>query len=359
MKAAVLHEGAEHLTVEDIDVSAVGPREVLIETAAAGLCHSDLYHLRGVFDIARPTILGHESAGTVLEVGSEVSDLCPGDHVITSLSPFCGRCDRCLAGRSHLCSGAHAKRSASEPPRLSQGPSEVHQFLNVSSFAEQLLVHETATVKIDQSMPLTLAALVGCGVTTGMGAVFNTAAVRPGQTVAVIGCGGIGLSAVQAARIAGASRVIAVDLQDDKLQVAQTIGATEVLNAGDGNVGDMLKDLTHGGVDHCIEAVGSPRTAQTALEALTVGGTATIVGLMPAGQTFQVQGRLLLDDRKLQGCYVGGENHRLAMPRYVDMYLSGQLLLAEMVSSRIALDGIDAAFRSMEEGHALRDLVIF
>lgn len=359
MKAAILNEGAASLTVEDVDVSAVGAHEVLIQTAAAGLCHSDLYHLRGVFDIPRPTILGHESAGTVLQVGSEVRDLSAGDHVITSLSPFCGRCERCLAGRSHLCRGAHAQRSTTEAPRLSRAGSEVHQFLNVSSFAEQLLVHETATVKIDRAMPLALAALIGCGVTTGMGAVFNTAKVRPGETVAVIGCGGIGLSAIQAARVAGASRVFAVDLQTDKLQVAQKLGATDVLNAGDGDVGEALKDLTGGGVDHCVEAVGSPRTAETALKTLAVGGTATIVGLMPGGQTFPVQGRLLLDDRKLQGCYMGGANHRLVMPRYVEMYLAGRLLLDEMVSSRISLDGIDAAFQSMEEGHALRDLVVF
>jgi S-(hydroxymethyl)glutathione dehydrogenase/alcohol dehydrogenase len=359
MKAAVLHEGAERLRVEDVDVGRVGPHELLIATAAAGLCHSDLYHLRGVFDIPRPTILGHESAGVVLEVGGEVEGFAPGDHVITCLTAPCGRCDRCLGGRAHLCAATHAPRAAGEPPRLHRGGTEVHQFLNVSSFAEQLLVHETAAVRIAPEMPLDLAALLGCGVTTGLGAVFNRAMVRPGETVAVIGCGGIGLSAIQGARLAGAARIIAVDRQVEKHAVAARLGATDFVDAGAGDVAAAIRALTDGGVDHCIEAVGAPATATAAVESLGVGGTATIVGLMPAGTTFPVQGRLLLDDRRIQGAYMGAEHFRIAMPRYVELYLSGRLLLEEMVSSRIGLEDIDDAFASMEAGHALRDLVVF
>ena len=359
MKAAVLHDNMENLRVEDVSVGAVGPNELLIQTAAAGLCHSDLYHLRGVFEIPRPTVIGHESAGVVVEVGSEVSDFGPGDHVITCLSAFCGRCNMCLSGRSYLCPGNHSVRGPNEPPRLSQDGRKVHQFLNVSSFAEQLLVHESAAVRINEAMPLDLAALIGCGVTTGLGAVLNKAAVRPGDKVAVIGCGGIGLSAVQGARIAGATQIVAVDMNARKLEAAKVVGASDVIDATGIDTAEAIREISGGGVDHCIEAVGGAATASAALESLAVGGAATIVGLMPGGKTFPVQGRLLLDDRRLQGSYMGSENFRVAMPKYVDMYLDGRLLLEEMVSSRIGLGDIDDGFRSMEDGSALRDLVIF
>jgi S-(hydroxymethyl)glutathione dehydrogenase/alcohol dehydrogenase len=359
MKAAVLHDVTDELVIEDVDVDEPGPNEILIATAAAGLCHSDLYHLRGVFDIPRPTILGHESAGVVERVGTQVTEFAPGDHVITCLTASCGACTRCLSGRSHLCDGSRSTRPTASRSRLSQGDSDVHQFLNVSSFAERLLVHESAAVRITKEMPLDLAALIGCAVTTGMGAVINRGQVRPGQTVTVIGCGGIGLSAIQGARLSGAARIVAVDLNHSKLETATIMGATDVLSGDCDDIAAAIRDLTDGGVDHCFEAVGSPATATAALECLAVGGTATIVGLMPAGKTFAVQGRLLLDDRRLQGSYMGSLNFRLAMPMYVDMFLQGRLLLEEMVSSRIGLTGINDAFESMERGNALRDLVIF
>ncbi|WP_275233078.1 zinc-binding dehydrogenase [Rhodococcus qingshengii] len=208
-------------------------------------------------------------------------------------------------------------------------------------------------------MPLELAALIGCGVTTGMGAVMNRARVEPGQAVAVIGCGGIGISAIQAARISGASRIIAIDLNRDKLDAAKSFGATDTIDGNGVDVSAAIRELTDGGVDHAIEAAGSPRTATAAVESLGIGGTATIVGLMPAGTTFPVQGRLLLDDRRVQGAYMGAMNFRLAMPKYVEMFLDGRLMLEEMVSARIGLDGLNESFRSMEKGENLRDIVVF
>lgn len=360
MKAAVLESGQTTLTIQEVTLGDVGPHEVLIRTVAAGLCHSDLYHLDGVFEIPRPSVLGHESAGVVVEVGSAVDDFAPGDHVITCLATFCGRCERCLEGRSYLCESAPSQRQSGQEPRITREGNEVHQFLNVSSFAETLLVHETAVVKIDERMPLDLAALLGCGVTTGLGAVFNKAEVKPGQSVVVMGCGGIGLSAIQGARIAGASEIIAVDLNSDKLRVAERLGATKTLvPQADGDLAEQIRAIHPGGVDHSIEAVGSAVTATAALECLAVGGTATIVGLMPAGRTFPVQGRLLLDDRKLQGAYMGAQNFRIAMPRYVQMYLDGRLNLEDMVSSRITLEQVNDGFDSMRRGEALRDLIIF
>ena len=360
MKAAVLEAERTELTIRDVDIDRPGPHEVLIRTVAAGLCHSDLYHLDGVFEIPRPSVLGHESAGIVEAVGSEVTDFNAGDHVITCLATFCGRCDRCLGGRSYLCERAESNRRAGEAPRLSSNGAEMHQFLNVSSFAEQLLVHESAVVRIDERMPLDLAALIGCGVTTGLGAVFNKAEVRPGQSVVVIGCGGIGLSAIQGARIAGASEIIAVDLNADKLGVAQKLGATKVLAPDPAHdTAEQIRAIASGNIDHALEAVGAAATAAAAFECLGVGGTATIVGLMPAGRTFPVQGRMLLDDRKLQGAYMGAQNFRLAMPRYVEMYLDGRLNLEDMVSSRIELEDVNRGFDAMRKGEALRDLIMF
>ncbi len=360
MKAAVFEEGRSDLIIQDVEVGEVGPREVLIRTVAAGLCHSDLNHLNGVFDIPRPSVLGHESAGVVVEVGSEVVDFEAGDHVITCLATFCGHCDRCLAGRSYLCESPMSLRDPSDAPRLSRNGEEMHQFLNVSSFAEMLLVHERAVVRIDKRMPLDLAALIGCGVTTGLGAVFNKAKVQPGQSVVVLGCGGIGLSAIQGARIAGASEIIAVDLNADKLGVAEKLGATATLAPDpDRDLAEQIKEIAKGEIDHSLEAVGIASTATAALECLGVGGTATIIGLMPAGRSFPVQGRLLLDDRRIQGAYMGAQNFRLAMPRYVEMYLDGRLLLEEMVSSRISLEEVNAGFDSMRKGEALRDLIMF
>ncbi len=359
MRAAVFRDVSQPLTVEDVELSPIGPRELRIRTAAAGLCHSDLYHLRGVFELPCPTVLGHESAGVVVEVGSEVTGFAAGDHVITCIAIACGRCARCRGGRPYLCAGDHGPRKEGEAPRLHQDGETVHQFLNVSSFAEELLVPESAAVRITKEMPLDLAALLGCAVTTGVGAVLNKAQVRPGDTVAVIGCGGIGLSAIQGARLAGASRIVAVDTKTDKFDVAKSLGATDVLAADGLDVGAALVEMTKGGVDHCIEAVGAPSTAQAALESLAVGGTATLVGLMPAGRTFPAQARLLLDDRKIQGSYMGSEHFQIAMPKYVDMFLSGSLRLEEMISRRITLDGIDESFRSMERGESLRDVVVF
>ncbi len=360
MKAAILEDERTDLDIQDISVGHVGPNEVLIRTKAAGLCHSDLHHLDGMFEIPRPSALGHESAGVVEEVGSDVEGFAPGDHVITCLATFCGTCDRCLGGRSYLCESAKSQRAAGEQPRLHRDGTEVHQFLNVSSFAEMLLVHESAVVRIDKRMPLDLAALIGCGVTTGLGAVFNKAQVRPGQAVAVLGCGGIGLSAIQGARIAGASEIVAVDLNPDKIEVAMKLGATHaVVSDPHGNLADQIRDTLGRGVDHSLEAVGAAATATAAFECLGVGGTATIVGLMPGGRTFPVQGRMLLDDRKLQGSYMGTENFRLAMPKYVEMYLQGKLNLEDMVSSRIALEDVNRGFDAMRKGEALRDLIIF
>ena len=220
MQAAILDSAPGELVIDDVELGAIGPHEVLVRTVAAGLCHSDLHFMQGLYPYPLPAVLGHESAGVVEAVGEQVTDFSAGDHVISCVSGFCGACRYCLSGRPYLCDKDGLTRDPGASPRLTRGGATVHQFFDLASFAEQLLVHEHLLVKVRPEMPLDKAALIGCGVTTGVGAVINTAAVRPGETVAVIGCGGIGLNAIQAAALVGAGRVVAIDRLASKLAMA-------------------------------------------------------------------------------------------------------------------------------------------
>src|SRR4249919_2670830 len=233
MKAAVLHEVNKPLVIEEVGVRKPGPREVLMRTSCAGLCHSDLHFIEGLYPHPLPAVLGHESAGVVEQVGSEVRTVKVGDHVITCLSAFCGHCEHCLTGHMSLCVNPETKRGNEDEPRLSSASGPMLQYLNLSSFAEQMLIHEHACVAIRPDMPLDRAALIGCGVMTGVGAVFRTSNVRAGETVAVIGLGGVGLAAVNAAAIAGAARVIAIDMAEGKENMAKAFGATDFICAKD------------------------------------------------------------------------------------------------------------------------------
>src|SRR5215831_14649132 len=235
MKAAVLREVGKPLSIEDVQIGKPGPHEVLIRTSAAGVCHSDVHFYEGSYPYPLPTVLGHESAGVVEAVGSEVRTVKPGDHVITCLSAFCGHCEFCLGGRMSLCVSPETKRGADDEPRLKSAKGPMIQYLNLSSFAEQMLIHQHACVAIRPDMPLDRAALIGCSVTTGVGAVMLTSNVRPGETVAVIGCGGVGLAAINGAAIAGAGRIIAIDRVGSKLNLAKHFGATDVIDATQGD----------------------------------------------------------------------------------------------------------------------------
>ena len=360
MRAAVLREIPGELQIEDVQISKPGPREVLIRTRAAGLCHSDLHFMEGKYPYKVPAVLGHESAGVVEQVGEQVSYVSPGDHVITCLSVYCGACEDCLTGHLSLCARKDdTARAENEEPRLSQPDSEINQFLHLSSFAEQMLVHEHALVKIRDDMPLDRAALIGCGVTTGLGAVFRTAAVEPGSTVAVIGCGGIGLSAVQGAAIAGAGRIIAIDIIDHKLDLARQLGATHTINAKNEDPVEAAKELSGGGVHYSFEAIGNKEAAEQCFYMLRQGGTATIIGMIPVDQKVELAGYAFLQERKIQGSLMGSNRFRVDMPRYVDFYLDGRLKLDEMVSSRIGLDQINDGFEAMKKGEVARSVVVF
>src|SRR5512140_997863 len=311
MKAAVLREVRTPLQIEDVKINKPGPNEVLIRTAAAGVCHSDLHFIEGSYPAQMPVVLGHESAGIVEQVGSEVRTCAPGDHVITCLSAFCGHCEHCLSGHMSRCQSPETKRQAGEEPRLSQNGGPMNQFINLSSFAEQMLIHQHACVKIRKDMPLDRAALIGCGVMTGVGAAMHTSNVRPGDTVAVIGCGGVGLAAINGAAIAGAGRIIAIDTNPAKLQLATKLGATDVVDPRNGYVVQQVRDLTNGGVHHSFEVLGRKETAEQAFAMLAPGGTATIVGMIPFGQKIELHGFDFLRERKIQGSSMGSNHFRV------------------------------------------------
>jgi S-(hydroxymethyl)glutathione dehydrogenase/alcohol dehydrogenase len=361
MKAAVLNSVPGRLDIEDVEIGEPGPREVLVRTAAAGVCHSDLHFMEGKYPFPCPAVLGHESAGIVEAVGSMVHYVAPGDHVITCLSAFCGHCSQCTDGHLTLCENKRTElvRQPGEPPRLSRGGETVNQFMHLSSFAEKMLIHEQALVKIDTEMPLDKAALIGCAVTTGLGAVFRTARVAPGESVVVIGCGGIGLSAIQGARIAGANKIIAVDMSESKLELAQQLGATHLIDASKDDAVAAVKSLTGGGVHHSFEAVGMKLTAEQAYQMLRSGGQATVIGMIPVGTMVEIHGPELLMEKKLTGSNMGSNQFRTDMPRYVDMYLDGRLHLDEMVSKTIGLEDINEGFEDMKAGNVARSVVIF
>lgn len=359
MKAAVLREIPGELSIEDVQIDSPGPREVLIRTSAAGLCHSDLHFIEGKYPYLLPTVLGHESAGVVDAVGDRVTYVKPGDHVVTFLSVFCGECEYCLGGRPTLCQSRSTARDPDEPPRLSQNGSPMHQFINLSSFAEQMLVHEHAVVKIDPDFPLDKAALLGCGVSTGLGAAIKTAGIRPGDTVAVIGLGGVGVSAVQGARIAGADRIIAVDMVPAKLELAKQLGATDMVDASQGDPVAQVKELVPHGVHHAIEAIGLKVTAEQAFQMIRPGGTATIVGMIPFGTSMEINGFDLLAERKIQGCVMGSRNFREAIPSYMELYKQGRLKLDELLSAHIGLEDVNEAFKRLAGAEVTRSVILF
>lgn len=362
MKAAVLHEVGKPLAIEEVTISKPGPHEVLIRTGAAGVCHSDLHFQDGSYPYPLPAVLGHESAGVVEAVGSDVSYVKPGDHVITCLSAFCGHCEHCLTGHMSLCSltrSPDVQRKKGEPGRLALPDRPVNQFLNLSSFAEQMLVHEHALVKVRKDIPFDRAALIGCGVMTGVGAVFHTARVEPGSTVAVIGCGGVGLAAVNGAAIAGATRIIAVDRLGSKLNLAKAFGATDVVNAKDGDPVKQVQELTGGGVHYSFEAIGLKQTAEQAFRMLRIGGTATIIGLIPVGTNIELHGADFLAEKKIQGSQMGSNRFRVDMPRFVDLYLQGRLKLDEMISDRIPLTRVNEALENLKRGEVARQVIVF
>ncbi len=361
MKAAVLTAPGAPLSIEELAIAKPAAHEVLIRTHACGLCHSDLHFIDGHYPHAMPCVPGHEAAGIVEAVGSEVRTVKVGDAVVTCLSAFCGHCEFCVTGRMALCLGGDTRRGRGEASRLARADdgTPVSQLLNLSAFAEQMLVHEHACVAIDPAMPLDRAALLGCAVTTGAGAVFNAARLVPGETVAVIGCGGVGLATINAAKIAGAGRIIAADPLPEKRALAMTLGATDVVDALSDDAAAQIVELTKGGVDHAIEAVGRPQSAALAVASLRRGGTATILGMMPLKERVSLSAMDLLSGKKLQGAIMGNNRFPVDLPRLVDFYLRGLLDLDSIIAERIPLADINAGFDRLRSGTAARSVILF
>ncbi|MEZ5551919.1 MAG: Zn-dependent alcohol dehydrogenase [Pseudomonadales bacterium] len=359
MKAAVLREVNKPLVIENIQHGDPGPREVLVRTVAAGVCHSDLHFQNGAYPYPLPAVLGHESAGVVEAVGSMVTYVKPGDRVITCLSAFCGHCEHCLTGHMSLCQEPELQRPPDQPTRLSKDGEGMWQFLNLSSFAEYMLVHEHAVAKIREDMPMAQAALIGCGVTTGVGAVIHTARVEPGTSVAVIGCGGVGLSAINGAAIAGAARIIAVDMVPSKLELARKFGATDVVNAKSSDPVEAVRELTGGGVHYAFEAIGLKVTAEQSFKMLRRGGTATVIGMIPVGTHIELHGAEFLMERKMQGSNMGSNRFRVDMPRFVDFYLQGRLHLDDLISRRIKLEDVNEGLDALKTGEVARSVIMF
>lgn len=359
MRAAVFHEVHQPMTIETLEVAKPLAHEVLLNTAYAGLCHSDLHFLEGLYPIATPCVLGHESSGVVEAVGSEVTYVKPGDRVITCTSVFCGTCSYCTTGRPQLCDNVTVKMPPGVAKRLFWQGKPIVQFANLSSFAEQLLVHENAVVKIADDIPLNIGCLVGCGVITGAGAVMNTAKVPAGAVVAVFGCGGIGLSAVNGAAIAGADRIIAIDTVSSKLDVAKLMGATDVINASNVDPVAAIKEMTSGGVEFSFEAVGLKLTAEQSFQCLRPGGTATIIGMVPFGMKIELHGYDFLRERKIQGSTMGSNRFRVDMPRLLNAWKKGTLKLDHLISSHIKLEDINDGYTNLKGGQVLRQLIDF
>lgn len=359
MRAAVFRGVGRPVAVEEVELDAPGADEVLVRTAAAGLCHSDLHFVEGLYPCPTPTVLGHEAAGVVEAVGERVRHVAPGDPVVTCVSIFCGRCAQCLRGRPHLCAKQGVVRPPGAPPRLRQDGAPVHQFMELSCFAERMLVHENAVVKIARDVPLEKAALLGCSVVTGVGAVLHTARVEPGATVVVVGCGGIGLNAVQGARLAGARRIVAVDRVASKLELARAFGATDAVDASAGDPVPPVLALLDGGADHVFEAVGRKDTVEQAFAMLAPGGACTVIGMVPMGQKIEVDGFQLLLEKRLQGTNMGSNRFRLDMPYYLDLHRQGRLDLDRLLSRTLRLDQLEEGFAALRAGEVARSVVVF
>ncbi|MEP3050796.1 MAG: Zn-dependent alcohol dehydrogenase [Erythrobacter sp.] len=359
-KAAILETPGQGLVIGEVELADPQPHEVLIDTKACGLCHSDLHFIDGTYPHPLPCIPGHEAAGIVRAVGSEVRTVKPGDHVVTCLSAFCGHCEFCVTGRMALCMGGDTRRGKTDPVRISRSGGEtVNQMLNLSAFAEQMLIHEHACVAINKDMPFDRAAVIGCAVTTGAGTIFNACNVTPGQSVAVIGCGGVGLAVVNAAKIAGAGQIIAADPLPEKRALAETLGATHTVDALAEDAAKQIIGFSNGGVHYGIEAVGRQASADLAVASLRRGGTAVVLGMMPLDCKVGLGAMDLLSGKKLMGAIMGNNHFPVDLPRLVDFYMRGLLDLDTIISERISLEDINAGFDKMREGHSARSVVVF
>lgn len=366
-KAAVAWAAGQPLEVEEIDLEGPKAGEVMVQIKASGVCHTDAYTLSGADPEGLfPCILGHEGAGVVVEVGAGVKSVAVGDHVIPLYTPECGQCKFCLSGKTNLCQAIRATQGKGLMPdgtsRFSKAGKQILHYMGTSTFSEYTVLPEIALAKINKNAPLDKVCLLGCGITTGVGAVFNTAKVAPGSTIAVFGLGGIGLSVIQGAVMAGATRIIGVDINPAKFAFAKAMGATDCINPKDHKnpIQDVIVAMTEGGVDHSFECIGNVDVMRAALECCHKGwGESTIIGVAGAGQEIKTRPFQLVTGRVWRGSAFGGVKGRTQLPGYVDRYLKGELKVDEFVTSVMPVEKINHAFHLMHEGIGIRSVVTF
>ena len=370
IKAAVIREmgmappyaNSKPLKIEEVELAPPGEREVLVQIKAASLCHSDLSTVNGDRPRQTPMVLGHEAAGVIVECGPGVNDVKAGDHVALVFAPSCGECIACKEGHPGRCEPGQQSNAAGTllggAMRLSQNGKPVYHHVGVSAFADHCVVNRGSLVKIDDQLPFDEAALFGCAVLTGVGAALNTAQVFPGATVAVVGLGGVGLNALLGALVGGASQVVAIDVHDDKLELAKQLGASDVVNAKDEDAIQQVKDLTNGGVDFGFEMAGSVQAMELAYRITRRGGTTVTAGLPHPEARWPLQHvNLTAEERTVKGSYVGSCVPTRDVPRYIDLYRKGMLPVNKLLSDHISLDQINEGFDRLASGHTVRQII--
>jgi len=359
MRAALLHNtGDEKLEIiDDLEVDAPGPGEVTIKIEATGVCHSDLHAMQGSLPQPAPFVPGHEGAGVISAVGEGVTALAEGDHVVVAWSPPCGKCNNCVERKQpHLC--VMIQFAIAGTPRFKRNGEDVYGMAGTGTFAEYLTVPQEAAVKIDDDIPFEIASLIGCGVSTGVGAAINTAKVEPGSKVVVFGCGGVGIAAIQGAHVAGASIIVAVDLNEDKLELAKSFGATHGCKPDD--LAALQAELTGDGFDYSFEAIGLPVTMRAAYDAVRRGGTACVIGVGAMDKEVSFNGfEIFFSEKNFMGSYYGSVDVRSDFHRLLSLWKSGQLNLDGMITNRMKIDEINDAFDIMKKGDAIRTVITF
>lgn len=356
MRAAVLNSVGTPMAIEDLTIDEPRSGEALVRVIAAGVCHSDLHFIEGTYQGQLPMVLGHEVAGIVEAVGAGVTNVSAGDRVIVGFVQPCGHCDYCQSARPNLCGTPTTDRSP-EQPGLKRGDAGITAMAKIGGFAEYSLTPAAGLVKVPDDVGLDIAALIGCSVTTGYGAVTNTARVEPGSTVAVIGTGGVGLNIIHSARLVGARQIIAIDLVDYKLTLAKEFGATDTVNASNGDAVQQVLDMTNGGVEYAFEAIGLKSTSRQAYDIVRRGGTAVIVGMVPLQDTIDIPGQIWRDEKTFKGSFYGSARFHVDMPRILALYRQGKMDLDRLVTRRFPLEQINEAFEVLKSGSVARSIL--